>query len=265
MSLFGKIKKSVSKAAKAVTKPKSLISIALNPIAATKATVSGVKKATTVQLKVLKTVVTKPKTAIAIALNPVKAVKTAVKVIAPTLDPAGVAKKTAVAVSTVNKKVAAAATAMHLPSLAATMDLKKAVTNPKAYVAGIAKGYGGDLAFAGQFYTAVKTKNLKGLITQGGSDTAAALKALGAPSAVTNVIAKKTQSLAAAIPAPKPAAPAIEPTPNVTSLTGDLPVYSPSTDVPMTYDGQTKSGGPPVLLIAGAAVAVLVLVFVATR
>jgi len=110
----------------------------------------------------------------------VKAAKVAVNPVAQTkaVKAAGVTvgKAAASTTSKVGAAVAQNAKVMHLPSIAATINIKQAITNPKAYAASVADAYKKDVGFGVQVYSKFKAGDFKGLAAQAGGDV---VKAFG--------------------------------------------------------------------------------------
>jgi hypothetical protein len=154
----------------------------------------------------------------------------------------------------VGSRVTAVAKAMRLPSIATNLNIKKAITDPVGYAKDNAAAYAKDATVAASIYTNLKKGNVKGIITQGLSDTKAAAKA----AATGKTQANEWKLDQPVIPSP------IEQTPTYSQLTGDIQTnQQPSMmPAPTEYVGQ-NSGGMTMktkLLIVGAVAVVLVLV-----
>jgi hypothetical protein len=211
------------------------------------------------------------------AVNPVEHVKAAVKVtkavakpstLKLALNPVAQVKATVGAAKTVGGKVTTAAKVLHLPSIAAQLDVRKAITNPKGYVSDMVGAYGKDIAFAGEVYGRFKSGDIKGLASQAASET---VQALGGSKGAQQTAAAVGGTLGAIYAKAKGIKPPA-PTPSVSQVTGEPPM--PPTGlldaVPMTYTpappapvelGVSKRG----LVIALGAAAALVVVVLVTR
>jgi hypothetical protein len=157
----------------------------------------------------------------------------------------------------VGKRVAAAATAMRLPSIATNINVKKLVTDPVGYVKSNASAYAKDATVAVSIYNNLKKGNVKGIITQGIADTKAAASA---------VATGKTPAVAWTLDAPVLPSP-MENTPSYSQLTGDTPLYNnqPTATEQQTYvESETTQKSKTPLLVIGALALVVVLVMVVT-
>lgn len=224
---------------------------------------SAVKKVSTTVTKVA----VAPVTALAkVAPKPIAKVLTAstkplttaarvgTSVAVATATPLVAAKSAAGVAGTVNSRVAAAATAMRLPSIAATMNLGKAIKDPKGYVSDIGAGYVGDVSFAGTFYSMVKNKDVKGIVSLGAVDTGKALGALGA-SSVGNKVASVGLDLAAKLPGPA------KNTTTTAQTGGELPLPVPTALGAEPAPLRSSSSKLP-LIVAGVGALVVVVLLV---
>jgi hypothetical protein len=172
---------------------------------------------------------------------------------------------------TVAKKVSTAATALHLPSISAQLNVKKMVTDPKGYVSDMAQGYAKDVSFAGQVYTRFKSGDIKGLAKQAGSETVAAFGG-------SKALQDKVGDVAGAVGQLYAKAKGIKDTtaqPTVSQLTGDMPVpldnrydTTPLNYTPDPMQATTpaqRSNKKTVLLVGAAVLALVVVVWIAAR
>lgn len=159
----------------------------------------------------------------------------------------------------VGKRVAAAATAMRLPSIATNINIKKALTNPVAYAKDNAAAYAKDATVAVSIYGNLKKGNVKGIVTQGLADTKAAASA-----AVTG----KTPAVAWQLDPPV-IPPPVQAAPTFSQLTGEPVPFEPQDPMASTTPSRmatapTSPGASktPIFVIAGALAAVVLLVVI---
>lgn len=157
----------------------------------------------------------------------------------------------------VGSKVTAVAKQMRLPSIAANLNIKQAITNPVAYVKSNAAAYAKDATVAAAIYGNLKKGNVKGLVMQGLNDTKAA-----ATAAKTG----KVQAVDWKLDAPK--LPDLIPAqPSFSQLTNDAPLYPMSEPIaaPQTYvamEPEQQASKKPLLIVGALAAVVMLMVLV---
>lgn len=186
-----------------------------------------------------------------------------IKAIGSTSSAKAVAKAAEKVTAPIGTRVTKTAEALRLPSIAAQLNFKKALTDPKAYFTDMGKAYVKDVSFGATVYNAIKKGDMKGFAAQWVADSKNALTALqtGKAANLPNLL----------LTPPKPI-PDSE-TPTLSQQTGEppLPALGETGEVPMMEVAPPimRDSGPakpvPWAMIAIGGVVVLVLAVVVLR